>query len=133
MNVLIILRESSIRNTRVTVLAQGDNKVMSTSYKLQDNLVCPEHDEAFNQVYSNNQAIMNTVLAGTRKLGSTLNTEETMLSFEYLNYGKIPLVRGQMYPLETKRWSRTTCVTNDQLPSFGNILSSISTNSLMVC
>lgn len=106
---------------------------MSTSYKLQDNLVCPEHDEAFNQVYSNNQAIMNTVLAGTRKLGSTLNTEETMLSFEYLNYGKIPLVRGQMYPLETKRWSRTTCVTNDQLPSFGNILSSISTNSLMVC
>lgn len=103
MNLPIILRESRIRNTHVTVLAQGDNQVASANYKLQDNLACPEHDEALNQVYSNNQAIMNAVLAGTRKLGLTLSREETMMSSEYLNYRKIPLGFQRIHLAPDKR------------------------------
>lgn len=132
-NLLIILRESKIRNTKVTVLAQGDNQVITTHYRLQYNLTHPGLDAALGQLYSNNQAIMNAVLSRTKKLGLTSNREETMMGSEYLNNGKVPLIRGQMYPLETKRWARTTCITNDQLPSFGNILSSLSTNALTVC
>lgn len=133
LNLLMILRESKIRNTKVTVLAQGDNQVINTSYPIPGKPTDAAIEVFLSQINKNNTAIMNAVLEGTTKLGLTLNREETMVSSEYLNYGKIPLIRGQMFPLETKRWSRTTCLTNDQLPSFGNIMSSVSTNALTVC
>nr|QBQ65007.1 RNA-dependent RNA polymerase [Taishun Tick Virus] len=133
LNLLMILRESKIRNTRVTVLAQGDNQVVNTSYPIPGRPTKEALVQFMVQIQRNNTAIMNAILDGTTKLGLTLNREETMVSSEYLNYGKVPLIRGQMFPLETKRWSRTTSLTNDQLPSFGNILSSVSTNALTVC
>ncbi|KAH6941978.1 hypothetical protein HPB50_026275 [Hyalomma asiaticum] len=37
LNLLMILRESKIRNTKVTVLAQGDNQVINTSYPIPGN------------------------------------------------------------------------------------------------
>lgn len=133
LNLLMILRESKIRNTRVTVLAQGDNQVINTSYPIPGKPTEEALEKFLSQIHKNNTAIMTAILEGTKKLGLTLNKEETMVSSEYLNYGKVPLIRGQMFPLETKRWSRTTCLTNDQLPSFGNIMSSVSTNALTVC
>lgn len=133
LNLLMILKESKIRNTKVTVLAQGDNQVVNTSYPIPGRPTKDALAQFMIQIQRNNTAIMNAILDGTTKLGLTLNREETMVSSEYLNYGKVPLIRGQMFPLETKRWSRTTSLTNDQLPSFGNILSSVSTNALTVC
>ncbi|UYL95609.1 MAG: RNA-dependent RNA polymerase [Zhangjiakou Rhabd tick virus 1] len=132
LNLLIILRESKVRNTRVTVLAQGDNQVINTHYVLPDHLPPEELEVALRQVYKNNSEIMTAVVKGTKKLGLKLNKEETMTSSEYLNYGKTPVIRGKIYPLESKRWSRITCVTNDQLPTFANVLSAVSTNALTV-
>lgn len=49
-----------------------------------------------------------------------------------LIYGKVIVFRGNITCLEEKRYSRVTCTTNDQLPSFGNIMSTVATNSLTV-
>lgn len=69
---------------------------------------------------------------GTRRLGLIINQNETMKSADYLNYGKIPIFRGTLKGLDTKRWSRVTCVSNDQLPTMSNILSTVSSNALSV-
>lgn len=57
---------------------------------------------------------------GTRRLGLIINQNETMKSADYLNYGKIPIFRGTLKGLDTKRWSRVTCVSNDQLPTMSS-------------
>lgn len=112
-----------------SVLAQGSEYKLSTAQ--QRNIW---HHPSFQaQVYQNNSETMTAFLDGTKKLGFTFNKEETMVSSEYLNHGKVTPVRGEMFLLETKRRSWTTCPTNDQLPSFGNITSSVLTNAPTVC
>lgn len=132
LSLLIILRESKIRNTRVRTLAQGDNQVICTQYKIPSRLPDQELRENICDAVRNNQNIMNAIERGTKKLGLIINHDETLQSADYLNYGKVPVFRGNILPLEGKRWSRVTCVTNDQVPSLANVLSSVSTNALTV-
>ncbi|ACB47443.1 L polymerase protein [Vesicular stomatitis Alagoas virus] len=132
LNLLVIQREAKIRNTAVKVLAQGDNQVICTQYKTKKARNDAELLGALQQMVSNNESIMLAIKQGTEKLGLLINDDETMQSADYLNYGKIPIFRGVIRGLETKRWSRVTCVTNDQIPTCANIMSSVSTNALTV-
>lgn len=65
-------------------------------------------------------------------LGLIMNEDETMISSDYLNYGKLPMFRGNMMELETKRWSRVTCVTNEQIPTVGNVVAAVTTSAFTV-
>jgi Mononegavirales RNA dependent RNA polymerase len=132
LNLLIIQRESKIRNTRVKVLAQVDNQVICTQYKVQKWRTEGELRENLKNVLTNNSMIMESIENGTTKIGLIINRDEMITSADYLNYGKVPIFRGNIQCLESKRWSRMTCVTNDQLPSLSNILSTIGTNALTV-
>ncbi|AJR28317.1 polymerase [Parry Creek virus] len=132
LNYLVIERESRIRNTKVKVLAQGDNQTISTFYHLQSHFDENELVEQLNHICKNNKAIMNAIEQGTTKLGLVINRDETMVSADYLNYGKVPIFRGIIRGLHLKRWSRVNCVTNDQVPSLSNSLASCATNALTV-
>nr|QNS83620.1 RNA-dependent RNA polymerase [Chandipura virus] len=132
LNLLVIQREAKIRNTAVKVLAQGDNQVICTQYKTKQFRNDTELRQALKQMAANNDVIMKAIESGTNKLGLLINQDETMQSADYLNYGKVPIFRGVIRGLETKRWSRVTCVTNDQLPTCANLMSSVSTNALTV-
>nr|WPV62795.1 MAG: RNA-dependent RNA polymerase [Vesiculovirus yinshui] len=131
-NLLVIARESRIRNTSVKTLAQGDNQVICTHYKLRDFKDETELRLLLEQIKLNNEAIMRSIEEGTHRLGLLINKDETIQSADYLNYGKVPIFRGLIRGLECKRWSRVTCVTNDQLPTCANLMSSVSTNALTV-
>ncbi|UAX43327.1 polymerase [Bangoran virus] len=131
-NYLVIERESKIRNTKVKVLAQGDNQTISTFYQLQSYFDDNELNQHIQSICKNNKAIMEAIEAGTSKLGLIINKDETMVSADYLNYGKVPIFRGIIQGLHLKRWSRVNCTTNDQVPSLNTSLSSCTTNSLTV-
>nr|QMP82265.1 RNA-dependent RNA polymerase [Hymenopteran rhabdo-related virus OKIAV8] len=132
LNALAIERESKDLNTRVTLLAQGDNQIICTNYLLQNSRDEAEVSANLEKIKINNSQIMNAIEVGIKKLGLTINQDETMQSADFLNYGKIPIFRGNLRPLESKRWSRCSCVTNDQLPTLGNVLSTVSSNALTV-
>nr|AWK27025.1 L protein [Ekpoma virus] len=131
-SLLMIERESRSRNTKVRCLAQGDNQIISCLYKTDP--WSNKHDLINNllNIKHNNDIIMKAIRDGATKLGLIINEDETMQSIDYLNYGKIPLIRAKMIGLTAKRWSRVTCCTNDQLPSLGNLMSSVSTAALTV-
>nr|WHX01969.1 RNA polymerase [Perhabdovirus perca] len=132
LNLLVIQRESKIRNTKVQTLAQGDNQVVCTQYRVMPTRDDRELVSELEKIKTNNQVIMDAIEEGTNKLGLLINNDETIQSADFLTYGKVPIFRGNIRCLETKRWSRVTCVTNDQLPSLANVMSSVSTNSLTV-
>lgn len=132
LNLLVIERESRIRNTNVKILAQGDNQVICTQYALN-----PVHEqgdliEHLRNVCNNNDVIMDAIRKATRKIGLRINEDETLQAADLLIYGKTILYRGNITCLEEKRYSRITCTTNDQLPSLGNILATVTTNSLTI-
>nr|WAK77058.1 MAG: RNA-dependent RNA polymerase [Rhabdoviridae sp.] len=132
LNLLVILREALVRNTKVQTLAQGDNQVICTQYKIPDGL--PDHylDFELEQIFANNAAIMAAIHKGTAKLGLIINQKETLVSSDYLTYGKVPVFRGCIQPHEVKRYSRITCIPNDQIPSIGNSISTVGTSALTV-
>ncbi|AJG39161.1 RNA-dependent RNA polymerase [Wuhan Fly Virus 2] len=132
LNLLVIRREGQDRNTRIRCLAQGDNQVICTQYKLQKFRTEEELKTNITNIVANNQYILKRIEDGTKKIGLMINQDETMQSADYLNYGKIPIFRGNMRNLETKRWARVTCVTNDQVPTLANTMSTVSTNALTV-
>ncbi|AEI17640.1 L gene product [Kotonkan virus] len=131
-NLLMIEREVKIRNTLVKVLAQGDNQTITTHYKTETFHNDAELQEHIRHIVNNNNAIMESIVIGTRRLGLKINEDETMQSPDYINYGKVPIVNGVIRGLNTKRWSRVNFVTNDQIPNQTSTLSSVSTNSLTV-
>ncbi|AJR28515.1 polymerase [Mosqueiro virus] len=131
-NLLVIERESKIRNTLVKVLAQGDNQTISTCYELATTYTDEEEASEINKIIQNNNAVMNAIRTGTTKLGLLINEDETMVSADYLNYGKVPIFRGIIRGLDAKRWARVNFGNNDQVPSLGNMLSSVATNALTV-
>lgn len=131
-NLLVIEREARQRNTEVQTLAQGDNQVICTKYKPRVSTTEQELVENIIQIIRNNNNIMKNIEAGTIKLGLIINNDETMQSADYLNYGKTPVFRGNISGLETKRWSRVTCATNDQLPTLGNLMATVTSNALTV-
>ncbi|AJR28463.1 polymerase [Manitoba virus] len=131
-NLLVIERESKIRNTLIKVLAQGDNQTISTCYEMNTVHNEEELTQEINNIVRNNAAVMNAIRSGTEKLGLIINEDETMVSADYLNYGKVPIFRGIIRGLDQKRWSRVNFGNNDQVPSLGSLLSSVATNSLTV-
>lgn len=120
------------RNTKVNVLAQGDNQVICTQFKVQKSRTDEELTNSINSIIKENKRIMDAIERGTKKLGPIINKDETLQSADLLIYGKVPIFRGNLKGLETKRWSRVTCVTNDQLPTLSNTLSKINSNALTV-
>ncbi|UYL95545.1 MAG: RNA-dependent RNA polymerase [Nanning Rhabd tick virus 1] len=132
LNLLVILREAKVRNTKVRTLAQGDNQVICTQYKLPEGLTTDDLTTQVCAAARNNDAIMSAIMEGTDKLGLIINQKETLISSDYMSYGKVPVFRGNIEPVESKRYSRVTCIPNDQIPSLGNAISSVATNSLTV-
>ena len=132
LSLLVIRREAMERNTRVKTLAQGDNQVICTHYKLPKFNNTERLAKELRNVAENNNKIMDRIYRGAEKIGLFINRDETIQSPDLLIYGKVPIFRGNMMPLEVKRWARVTCSTNDQLPSCANTLSSVSTNALTV-
>ncbi|AJR28341.1 polymerase [Inhangapi virus] len=133
LNYLVIERESKRRNTLIKVLAQGDNQTITTTYKTQVYRTEDELKSNLEKMVENNQSILDSIISGTKKLGLIINKDETVQAADYMNYGKVPIYRGVIRGLTGKRWSRANFVTNDQLPSLSNVISSVSTNALTVC
>ncbi|QMU95563.1 RNA-dependent RNA polymerase [Bactrocera dorsalis sigmavirus] len=131
-NLLVVNRESQYRNTFIKCLIQGDNQVICMQYKLRKTRDENELIMNLNAIVQNNNVILSNIERGTTKLGLIINKDETMQSADYLNYGKVPVFRGNILGLETKRWSRVTCVTNDQMPTLANIMSTVTSNALTV-
>lgn len=126
------LKRGKTRNTVVCTLAQGDNQVVCNSYKIPEYTSQEELQQKIGEVMTNNTILMDAVSKGTQKLGLIINQDETMMSLDFLSYGKFSVYRGNILPLEAKRWSRVTCVTNDQVPSLVIIISTIATNGITV-
>nr|WAK76932.1 MAG: RNA-dependent RNA polymerase [Rhipicephalus associated rhabdo-like virus] len=132
LNLLVILRESKIRNTKVRVLAQGDNQVICTKYKIPSNLDVNAHAEELEKVFTNNMTIIDSITLGANKLGLIINKKETLIASDYLTYSKVPVFRGNIYPHEVKRYSRVTCIPNDQIPTIASAVAAVATSSLTV-
>lgn len=132
LNLLVIEREAKIRNTKIKILAQGDNQVICTQYKIRDHRNSNELRKNIKDIVQNNSIIMKAIEVGTNKLGLLINKDETLQSADLLIYGEIVLYRGHIMCLPEKRYSRITCTTNDQLPNMGNTLATAGTNSLTV-
>ena len=132
LNLLVIQRESKIRNTTVHTLAQGDNQVICTQYKLPNVSNELELEKTLKNMVHNNSIIISSITEGTTKLGLIVNEDETLQSADLLVYGKVPIFRGNIMGLDNKRYSRISCVSNDQIPTIGNIMSTVTTNLLTV-
>nr|ACZ81407.1 RNA polymerase [Moussa virus] len=132
-NYLILRREIMTRNTSTMILAQGDNQIIIPKYKLVNKRNNLEMRKEINNVWMNNAHLMNRVRESTKALGLTINKDEVVTSAELLIYGKIPIYRGKIIALESKRWSRVSSVTNDQIPSLSNSVSSATTSAITVC
>nr|QMP82217.1 RNA-dependent RNA polymerase [Lepidopteran rhabdo-related virus OKIAV3] len=131
-SLLIIEHEMNQGPTNVKVLAQGDNQVICTNFSTNPGLTDGELQEELVRIVDINNNIIKNIELGIARMGMNLNKDETMQSADYLVYGKIPIFRGQIFGLEPKRWSRVNTVSNDQVPTLGNILSSASSNALAV-
>ena len=111
-------------------LAQGDDQVVRTLYKVPSCANEEVLEGHLRDIVRNNDHIMDGVVGGSTRMGLILNRDETLQSAEILCYGKKILFRGNLLPPECKVFARTTSASNDQIPSFANILSTVSTNSL---
>lgn len=125
---LVIQRESKIRNTTVHTLVQ----VICTQYNLPKITTELELKKTLDTLVINNNAIINSTTEGTNTLGLIINEDETLQSADLLIYGKVPIYRGNIMGLDNKRFSRISCVSNDQIPTIGNIMSTVTINLLTV-
>ena len=78
----------------------------------------------------NNNHIMDGITKGSTRMGLVVNRDETLQSTEILCYGKRMFFRGNLLPPDCKAMARTTSISNDQIPSFANVPSTVSTNCL---
>nr|AMJ52373.1 large protein [Riverside virus 1] len=132
LNLLVIERESRIRNTLVQTLAQGDNQVICTQYAINPSKEDGTLRSNIEAAVQNNDVIINAIRKATARIGLRINEDETLQAADLLIYGKTIVFRGNLTCLEEKRYSRITCTTNDQLPSLGNVLATVSTNCLTI-
>ncbi|AOZ21307.1 RNA-dependent RNA polymerase [Lleida bat lyssavirus] len=131
-SLLMIDRESQIRNTKTKILAQGDNQVLCPTYVVSPGLNEDGLRYELENISRNAISIYRAIEEGAGKLGLIIKKEETMCSFDFLIYGKTPLFRGNILVPESKRWARVSCISNDQIISLANIMSTVSTNALTV-
>nr|AXF38662.1 MAG: RNA-dependent RNA polymerase [Duck rhabdovirus] len=131
-NLLLILRVSEMRNTEVRILAQGDNQVLNMHYKLPPGRDDEEIRRCIDEIITNNNAMMENVRKLSDSLGLIINQDETVQSCDFLVYGKVPIFRGNVLIPESKRWSRINCLSNDQLPGYRSVLSTVGSTALGV-
>lgn len=132
-NYLAIERaQRSVTTARVKVLAQGDNQIICTTFNTKTVRGRAELEREINKITTLNSNLMNEIQRITTGLGLKLNPDETLVSTEYLIYGKIPVFKGNIMPIDSKRWSRVTCSTNDQLPNLANVMSTVTSCALTV-
>lgn len=131
--ILCLLRESKYRNTKVELLAQGDNQVVFTNYTLNGKLRDEELDNELKKVFNNNDSIMKRIKTASVKMGLIINEDETVQSAGFTIYGKTPIFKGNILNLETKKVNRVSGITNDQLPTAANIMSSVNSTALTIC
>lgn len=121
-NLLVIRREAKLQKIQVRALAPSIQKTRN-----EEELIT-----SLERIVANNNKIMENIEKGTKKLGLIINKDETLQSADFLIYGKVPIFSGNIKGIESKRWSRVTCVTNDQLLTLANTLSTINYNALTV-
>ncbi|AIW61110.1 RNA-dependent RNA polymerase [Walkabout Creek virus] len=131
LNVILLDRISRKRNTRIKLLAQGDNQIICTQFKItasdeESRRLCTK------EILKQNKNIMDDIKIGANQLGLIINMDETMVSTEFLNYGKVPVYRGNILGLKTKRWARVSSYSNDNLPNIANIMSTVSSTALSI-
>ncbi|AGO44084.1 L [Niakha virus] len=131
-SMLMLLRIPRKRNTLIRTLAQGDNQVVITTYRPRTARNEAERLGIYKEIKENNRKIMEEVDRGAVKMGLRIKREECMQSIGYLNYGKIVIINGILYPLVSKRLARMSAISNDQLPTMANILSTVGSNMLTV-
>ena len=115
---LILERESRNRNTQVNKLAQGDDQIVRTLYKLptcHDTEVLSQH---IRDVIRHNDHIMDGVTRGSTKMGLVINRDETLQSAEILCYGKKILFRGNLLPPDCKAMFCKICTEIHILHTF---------------
>nr|QMP82361.1 RNA-dependent RNA polymerase [Hymenopteran almendra-related virus OKIAV1] len=126
---LLVLREAKKGNVKVNLLAQGDNQIIVTNFKIPRGIFDNKEDNAIN-IMRVNTKILENFYRGVQKLGLRINKDETYSSTRFLVYGKVPVLSGMFINLETKKWSRASAISNDQVPTSGNIMGSISTTAI---
>ncbi|YP_010229213.1 RNA-dependent RNA polymerase [Almendravirus cootbay] len=131
--ILCLLREAKKRNTEVDILAQGDNQVVFCKYKVPSDINDSDLDNELKKIYQNNEYLMSSILKAADKIGLIINQDETVQSANFTVYGKIPVYKGNILNLETKMANRLSGITNDQLPTSANIMSSVNSMALSIC
>ncbi|APF29060.1 L protein [Menghai virus] len=131
--ILCLMRESKIkRNTQVEILAQGDNQVVFSKYVLPVFKNKQDREIELKNIYYNNESLMSYILKASTKIGLIINQDETVQSANFSVYGKIPIFKGNILNLETKAVNRVSGITNDQLPTAANIMSSVNSMALSI-
>lgn len=132
-NVLVIMMEAERTTTaKVKILAQGDNQVICVTFSVKSGHKGGADPADIAEVDKLNRDFMDRVEARTEELGLKVNQSERLVSTDFMIYGKVPIFKGNIYPVESKRWSRVTCVTNDQIPSIANVMSTVSSCAMTV-
>nr|URZ95416.1 L protein [Shanxi Armigeres subalbatus rhabdovirus] len=131
--ILCLMRESRYSNTKIDFLVQGDNQDVFTNYLINGKLTETELEHELNEIFRNNDVIMQRIKVASEKIGLIINEDETVQSSGFTVYGKVPIYKGNILNLETKKVNRVSSVTNDQLPTAANIMSSVNSTALTVC
>ncbi|AHU86500.1 L protein [Almendravirus arboretum] len=131
--ILCLLRETRDRNTTTEFLVQGDNQVIFNHYNLQKHLNPTELQEELDRIIGNNSYIIDKIKTSSSNLGLLINDDETLQSANFSSYSKVPIYKGNILNLETKKYNRVNGLTNDQLPTSSNIMSSVNSTALSVC
>nr|UYL86298.1 MAG: RNA-dependent RNA polymerase [Rhabdoviridae sp.] len=124
---LSLARKTRFFNVLIRFLAQGDNQIFITKYKIQDNI---DYEIAINEIIRNNASVMRAINEGSKALGLNLKTEETFSASHFMIYGKVPVLNGNIINLETKKWTRLSILNNDQVPSISNIMQTVGSTAL---
>ncbi|AJR28438.1 polymerase [Sena Madureira virus] len=131
-SMLMLNRLPKRRNTMIRTLAQGDNQIVLTTYRPRIWTTENDRKTIYEEIKLNNNEIMKEVSKGAVKMGLEIKKEECMQSIGFLNYGKVLIIKGVIYPIISKRIARISSISNDQVPTMANILSTVSSCILSI-
>lgn len=77
LNLLVIERAGKTRNTEIKILAQGDNQVICTFYKIAENYSDEVIQKHIAEVEINNESIIEEIRRATLAIGLKINEDET--------------------------------------------------------
>lgn len=132
LNYLILRREIKFRNASTLIIAQGDNQNVVPQYTITNLMTEKTTKREIMNIWNNNASLMTRIQSATKSLGLKINQDEVVTSSELLIYGKIPIFRGKVIALESKRWSRVSSSTNDQIPSVSTAIAAAVTSAIAV-